>query len=183
MVFYRPPKSSIWAHSLRKMKPSIQLEKVNELKKILSYEIEKEFYSLVLYDNSNYAKKTAAIDFNSVCKLFESCVDGQKLEHASSCNMNHDQFQLSLEKLINFESMFSKITTDINLSHGLTLKGWNIDNAYVKTNAEISFVYGTSPRIGTEIFFNNRNEFDYLKNVLMILGICELNDKHLSKER
>jgi hypothetical protein len=183
MVFYRPPKSSIWGHSLRKMKPSVQLEKTNELKNILSYECEQELFDIVFYDDSRYKKKVAEIDFNNVCEMFKSYIDCQIFTPGTNYKMNELQFQLALEKLKSFEAMFSKITTDIVLSHRLNIKGWHINNTYVKTNAEITHVYGTSPHIGTEILFNNRNEFYYLKNLLGTLGLCELNEKYLSKER
>lgn len=176
--YYRLSKSSIWGHSLRKMQPSTQYNRINSLLNELDIEISEERFHLSL----GHSLKDTSVndDFDKVYSEITHILGIKEIIINPFQKLDKNQFQIVLDYLFSIENELKKMFIYINVENVIKINCWKINNKKVKTMSELGINYGCEPYIGTEFILNNEEEFYYLYEVFNRNNICKLNKKHLS---
>lgn len=180
MYRYMPPKSSVWGHSLRKMKPDNQKILIDEF--LQTAVAEHQFSSgSIIYQRSfeTLFDDNIANESKSYFIKLLSTISGE----ADLSSLNAEQFDLCLRALQNDNSLFISGKSGITLTSTIKISKWLIDNTEVPTESSLSVSYGAKPWLTTFFTFSDIDEFNYIKHVFNELGICRLNEKHLKTVR
>lgn len=173
---YQPPKSNIWGHSLRKMKPSIE--------RALSGEFEEAAVARLSFSASSLWISRKAADRivpQDLISRFEAAV--QKESKEGFFHLSEVEFERAFAVLVTCESALSDIDATIALSRIVRIQEWRIAGVPVPTSSSVHWDFGSSPGISTFLSFGDRAEFDYVREVLERLKICRLNEKHLKPQK
>jgi len=175
-----PPKSSVWGHSLRKMKPDKEKMLIDNFfrKAVAEYHfsVGSIFFQRTLdtLSNEDIVKESK--------NYFIELLDITPNEIALS-NLSREQFDLCLNELLNNNDLFISGKSGIVLNASMQISKWLINYKEVSTESTLSVSYGAKPWISTFFTFSSMDEFDYIKGVLEELGICRLNEKYLKEKK
>jgi hypothetical protein len=167
MYRYQPPKSSIWGHRLRKM-PAQRASRLLEdffSKTTQHHELKSASISIAAKDHP-IAQRLAAI-LNTPTAEFM---------HA---RLNLDQSNTCLQEIIRLESISSADARVILLNQHFEISQWVIGGKFVDTRSTVTMHYGALPCLGTRLWFDTEDEFDYIRQILGDIGLCKLNRQHL----
>ena len=168
MLYYKPPKSSIWGHKLRKMRPDRQRKLTRDFFAEGVSEYKFEIGSLTILSSSA-----------QLIQRFERLLKVTAYKNQFSI-LTQRQCQKCIDEIIKEPSF--QITRQLLLLQCFVISKWRIHNKKVVTNSRIMLFYGLQPCMSTFLQFNSHEEFLIIKNLLLDLGLCKLNEKHL-KER
>ena len=164
MFYYRPPKSSIWGHSLRKMPPAKERSLFQEFltRAVAEYKLEIGTLSYL------------GLDRLGRIRHFEQLLGVPSL--------NGGYYSLTPEQ---FDRCFASILADDTLLPGLmltqsiTVSQWSIAGQPVPTESRFHLYYGIKPCVSTTLRFDTIEQYNYIKQVLSDLKFCTLNELHL----
>lgn len=174
MLRYQPPKANVWGHSLRKMKPSIEIARAREFERRAVGSCQFATSSLMIAKLVSGPNEPLPL---SVIKFFED-----ELKVASRLGyfrFDEAEFERALNLLIKHESAGQEFPAFIILSRVVEITAWKINGTDVPTTSNMHWAFGTQPDISTFLTFNDRAEYEFIRQVLMELEICTLNEKHL----
>jgi hypothetical protein len=171
-----PPKSSVWGHSLRSMKPSRE-------KFLLDTFLETAAAEYCFASGSVFYQPSMETLFNEQpgreCRShFESILGVESSPH-SLTNLGKEQFDLCLNELISNDSLYISGSSGAVLMNSIEISKWRIKGEESSTKSLMNIFYGAKPRISTFLAFRNLEEFNFVNQDLEKLGICRLNEKHL----
>lgn len=181
MYKYAPPKSSVWGHSLQKMKPGKQKTLVDEF-------INKSVSEFQFNNSSVIYQRTLDTVFdddlaNKSTKIFEDLISASSSDVVDLSNLTEEHFKLCLKELQSNSSHFISGKSGIILKYGMKISKWLIDNKEVPTESIFIVSYGAKPWVTTFFTFSEIDHFHFVKKSLDELGICKLNQKHLKRHR
>lgn len=167
MLRYKPPKSSIWGHKLRKMQPQREARLFQQFLDKAVGEYKFAIGSLSISDSSD-----------SLVQHFEH------LLATTACNgffpkLTEVQCQKCKDHII--KTATPETLGKLLLLESYAISKWRVNGHDVATNSRMVLYYGQLPCISTFLRFNTREEFQLIKTVLSDLGLCKLNEKHLSE--
>lgn len=172
MLRYQPPKSNVWGHALRGMKPSKLHALASRFEDRVAASVAKRsamaFLSPVDYQ---------AVPPVSAMREVEEAV-GRPFEHGQLI-LSEEELDRALAFLVRSEDRLLDLTYDFSIWRSVEIDAWKIGELHSKTRSEIKWVYGTSPRVCTSLWFQSRDEFYHVQVAFQELGICRLSEKHL----
>jgi hypothetical protein len=167
MYRYRPPKSSVWGHRLRRMP-------VSRVRALLSafFEAGVDEYR---FHSSNIWTSNASPD---IVAHYEQAT-GKSAEHGRIANLTYEQSESCLAVLLADEEEFR--TNDIHLSlwQDFVITKWRHRDSESLTNSILGVQYDIWPHLSTNLQFESVDQFNYVRGVLGDIGLCSLNEKHL----
>lgn len=167
MYRYQPPKSSIWGHKLRKM-PAHRASKLLE-EFFLRATRQHEFRSGSLSINTR--AHPIALRFAEILS-----VPSKDFMHEQ---LTLDQLNACLQEIIRLESIAPVDARVILLNQYFEITQWAIDGKPVNTRSTLTMHYGAIPCLSTRLWFETEDEFAYIRNTMIDLGLCKLNRQHL----
>lgn len=173
-MYYSPPKSSCWGHSLRKMKPDIQKERFDKFfaKAIKDY----TFQSGSIFYQPAFGESLTSPTFdNHFMKLLK--IKDTKLFY----HLTEEQLNLCFNELLKNPPLFISGKTGVTVSSFFLIKTWNINGKDVPTKSHMHIYYGAQPLVSPGFSFDSMTEFDYFNQIFQDLKICELNPKYIKK--
>jgi hypothetical protein len=164
MYRYQPPKSAIWGHSLRNMKPVRQKALFNEF---LSQAVAE-------YSFENGILTVLSGSANQRVLRFEYLLDVISLNNSFNA-LTPPQIDRCLAEIIGDDELIP----DLILLQPVKISAWLINGQKAATSSRVTLYYGSQPCISTFLRFDTVEQFQYIKEVLEDLRFCKLNEKHL----
>ena len=174
MYRYQPPKSSVWGHSLRNMKPARERELFQEFLRmaVAEYRIGEGSLSISSMESPELGARSVE-HFERVLNVKSFNGFFPKLSQA--------QIDICFSELVLDEHLC--VGQHVNLLEPISIAKWLIDERRTMTHSSIVLYYGSSPLLSTFLRFDTLEDFHYIQDVLLTLKLCRLNDKHLKVER
>ena len=181
MYSYRPPKSNIWGHSLRKIEPTRQKALFDEFLEKAVAEYSATGGSLTLF--VGLAPTYIASDLQEMredpkraqVEHFEKLLGIPSHNNGSFYSLTGQQCETALAELI----QESGLMRGSMLLQGFEISKWRIEGRPVELQSRIHLYYGVKPCISTFLRFETMEQFEFIKGVLSDLNFCKLNEKHL----
>jgi hypothetical protein len=178
MYRYQPPKSSIWGHSLRNMKPARQRALFDEFLKKAVAEYSWFGGSLTLFVGSAPAftppeaqGEWGHVTSNDVQRFQQLLGAGDRAFYS----LSPQQCETALEEIIRN----SALAPGVMLVQSVDVSKWLIEGQPAATQSRFILYYGMKPCLSTHLQFQTTDEFEFIKRVLSDLKFCKLNEKHL----
>ena len=172
-MYYSPPKKSVWGHSLRKMAPAVQRERIE---------------TFLTRSVSEYAYATGSVflvpatfppsglpEFSRHFARLLGLSDPQP----GLSNLSEEQFEVCFRELLDRPSLFEPGKGGATIAAFYTISAWNVEGAAVETTSTLGVYYGGKPRIMPGFSFDTMEVFEYLQGSLQAVGLCKLNPKHI----
>lgn len=174
-MYYSPPKSSCWGHSLRKMKPDLQKELFDQFfaKAIKDY----AFQLGGIFYQPSFGGPFSSPSFDT---HFLKLLNVKETQPAFS-NLNEEQFNLCLNELLENPSLFVSGKEGATVHSFFLINTWNINGRAVPTKSHMHIYYGARPLVTPGFSFDSMDEFNYFNQIFQDLKICKLNPKHIKK--
>ena len=172
-MYYSPPKKSVWGHSLRKMAPTMQRER---LELFLAKAVSDHVFSTgcVFYQPAPAGPfQSAEIESHFVELL------GLPVPQPGLSNLDEAQFEACCRELVARPSLFEPGRRGAAVMASYSISGWLVAGTPVETSSELGFFYGARPWIVPRFSFDTLAVFDYLRETLESVGLCRLNPKHI----
>jgi hypothetical protein len=90
-----------------------------------------------------------------------------------------DQSNTCLKEIIRLESTSPADARVISLDQYFKITQWIIDRKPVNTRSTLTMHYGAIPCLTTRLWFESVGQFHYIRDVMIDLGLCTLNEQHL----
>jgi hypothetical protein len=172
-MYYSPPKSSCWGHSLDNMMPRLQRERFEQ------------FFSQAVFDRSFFTGSLFYMpptDGPFISSDFEQhfldILNVEEKQPAFS-NLNEDQFELCFNEIINNPHFFIPGINGVAICSSYLIQSWKINGSTIPTKSHLHIYYGGKSVVIPRLSFDNAEEFEFIKKVLCELELCSLNPEHL----
>ncbi len=172
-MYYSPPKKSVWGHSLRKMTPEIQRERVEAF---LSRSVSKYVFATgsVFFVPTTFPPSGSSELDRHFARLLGFSDPQPGLSHLSE-----EQFEVCFHELLVRPSLFEPGRGGATVTAHYTISAWSIEGSSVGTGSMLGVYYGGKPLIIPGFAFDTMEVFDYLQSTLHAVGLCKLNPKHI----
>ena len=176
-MYYSPPKSSVWGHSLRKMKPAIQRERIEAF---LSKSVGEFFYSTgsITFVPPTFSS-TDSVEFDSHFATLLGLAEPQP----AFSNLTEAQFELCYQELVERPSLYESGKHGATLAAFYMISCWKVAGDSVETSSLLGVYYGGKPLIMPRFEFETDEVFESLRDSLAAVGLCRLNPKHIKGRR
>lgn len=176
-MYYTPPKSSIWGHSLREMKPALVRERF------------KLFLELAV-DEYSWSSHTLSVDPTSwpdtggraapLRRHFETLLGVAAPRSGYLWYITEDQCESCIDELIREPALYTDKDAHVSVVGTAAISAWRVDGQPISTKSELSIAYGSAPRIsGMYLKFDTLETYESVKQAFETAKLCRLNDKHL----
>ena len=169
MLYYRPPKSSIWGHKLRKMPAARERELFRKFLDAAVGEFKNDSGNFSVFDPTR-----------ELVKKFEALF-GMTALGDGFFNLNGEQCEVVVDEIIKAEAAGG--AGRFMLLQSFEISKWRIDGKDFPTDSRMGLYYGKLPCVSTFLRFNSLEEFQFIKRALEDLNFCKLNEKHLKEIR
>jgi hypothetical protein len=185
-MYYRPPKSSIWGHSLRKMKPALQRERLDEffIGAVCDYSFSSGSVTYLPFTSRDSLVRTLsslARWKNSITRFnshFMELLGVSDSEYTLS-NLSEAQFEVCFQELLSDSSLFESGKYGVSLIAYYDISSWRVGDKTVETDSSLGVHYGARPWLSTTFGFDSMEVFYHLRETLESAGLCRLNPKHI----
>lgn len=174
VLVYRPPKSSVWGHSLRRMKPQRQRALVRQFLETTTASRQFGMGSLSL------SRVVARAPVDEAVRQFESLL-GQRSYDGFFPNLSAPDVERCLDAFEADERWYAEFGGSVLQTVAIT--AWLIDGVPKQTVSTLHAHYGVTPVLGTTLGFDSSEDFGRIKAALDAIGLCKLNEKHLKGRR
>lgn len=164
---YSPPKSSVWGHGLGRMRAA------------RARELLLEFVTLCVGERA-YASGSMNVMLGA--PMAPEAEELLSIVGRTFANLDEPHLEQHLEALIHWEARHPKLRAPIVLTQGFALSGWRIGQRIAPAKSMIMMHYGALPSVSTMFSFESLEEFEHVQRVLIDIGLCKLDKRHL-KER
>jgi hypothetical protein len=168
MLRYRPPKSSVWGHLLRKMPAERARARF------------RDFLATAVAEH-NFGSATLSIGDVSgqFVPRYEGLVGMPAHNGSSFPSLTEEQSDRCLDELIKDEAAAPGTASHFALAQFYQITQWRIDDQDVPTDSQVTIHYGQLPCLSTFFQFETVEQFHSVRRVLEDIGLCKLNEKHL----
>ena len=172
-MYYSPPKSSVWGHSLRKMKPSVQRER---LEAFLTTSVSAYSYATgsIYFQPTTFSPSESAEFDRHFTELL-----GLPEPQLGFSNLTEAQFELCFQQLLNSPSLYESGKRGATVTASYAISAWSIEGSSVETSSLLGVNYGGKPWLIPRFSFETIEMFEYLRERLEAAGLCKLNPKHI----
>jgi hypothetical protein len=167
MYFYNRPKSAIWGHSLKKMKPA----RINAL--FSEFLVRAVAEHSIWHRTLQVFKPLTSIHVRRFEQLLGVVAPGGHF------SLTPHQFEESLHEIINDDALIP----DVLLMQGVAISQWLIEGQPVATDSRFLVYYCPRPCLTTWLNFETIEQFQCIRRVFEDLDFCELHEKYLKPER
>lgn len=175
-MYYSPPKSSIWGHSLKNMDPEIQREKFDKFLqsavKQYTFNSGSVFYMPPI--EGPYNSPEFDDHFLTLLNLTE------KLPAFS--NLDESQFEICYREIIKNPDLYDAGKRGATVTASYVIESWKMNGDSIPTNSRLHIYYGAKSLVIPGFAFHNIEEFEFIKKKFSELEICKLKEKHLKKD-
>jgi hypothetical protein len=175
-MYYSPPKKNIWGHSLHNMNPQVQRERFNQ------------FFDRVVSEfifNQGSVFYLPPIDGPFCDPEFEQhFLDllGVEEKQPGFSNLNEDQFELCFNEILQNAELYTAGRSGATVTASYVIQSWKISGSPLNTNSHLHIYYGAKSLVIPKFRFESIEEFNFIKNLMSDLKICELNPVHLKND-
>ena len=170
---YRPPKSSVWGHALRNMRPGRQRALVQQF-------LETTTVAHGFGEGSlSIARAIARAPVDEAIRHFESLL-GQPAYDGFFPKLSARDVDRCLAEFEADERWYVEFGASV--LQAISISQWLIAGVPRDTRSALHVHYGSMPVLGTMLGFESIEEFRSVKAALESIKLCKLNEKHL-KER
>jgi hypothetical protein len=171
---YRPPKSSVWGHTLHHMKPGRQRALVRQF---LATATAAHGFS---EGSLSIAHAIARAPVDEAVRHFESLLGQSSYDGffpklaARDVDRCLDEFEADERWYVEFGA---------SVLQAISISQWLIDGVARNTLSALHVHYGSMPVLGTTLGFESIEDFRSVKSTLESIKLCKLNEKHLKQRR
>jgi hypothetical protein len=166
MYSYRPPKSSVWGHLLRRM----PAERAKTL-----------FSQFLATAVAEYKFTSASLGINDptgeIVPRYELVV-GTPSQDGRFNALTLEQSEKCIDELIRDEKSAGDASR-FALAQSFQVTKWRVNGQEASTQSSLIIHYGQLPCLSTFLQFETVEQFQSVQKVLAELGLCKLNEKHL----
>src|SRR5579859_1858042 len=177
MLQYRPPKSHIWGHSLKSLAPEAIRSRFAAF--MTATVAESRFVAGRLLVGQ--AKPVAESKPENLLARFERLLELPPQD--GSFELTEPQFDKCLDEIIRDPELLKDPDTLVLLTEFLQVGAWKIDGREVKTSSLLTLGLGKHSYLTTLLSFNDRAEFDLVRQSFLDVGLCDLSEKHLREAK
>jgi len=171
MLRYRPPKSSVWGHGLRRL----PIARVHELVHRF-LEVAAESYR---FRTGNLWTSDASPE---IVSRYEAAAERPAL-HDRIADLNPDECRRCFELLLTDEPDFRAKDIHLSLWQQYEVARWKSQVSEQITPSLLTVHYDVYPHLGTTLYFESKEQFHLVCSLLQASGLCALNPKHLKPAR
>lgn len=172
-MYYSPPKSSVWGHSLRRMKPEILRARVTAF-------VSKAVSRLAYSSGSIFFRPVSfpVADSSAFECHFMNLLSLPQPQPGFS-NLTEEQSELCFRELVRNPSLYDSSSGGAELAVFYTISAWKMGETVVATNSRLGVYYGAKALIIPGFGFETDEHFSFLQASLESVGLCKLNPKHV----
>jgi hypothetical protein len=167
MFRYKPPKSSVWGHLLRKMPAERAKARFGEFLATAVAEYKFTGASLAIHDPSG-----------QIVPRYERLI-GTPSRAARFDALTLEQSDRCIDELIRDEASAADAASGFFLAQFFDVTKWRIEGEEAPTQSSLGIHYGQVPCLMTRLQFETVEQFQSVQRVLAEIGLCKLNEKHL----
>ena len=182
MFYYKPPKSSIWGHLLRKMPAEREKALFSQF---LANAVGKHMFSSGYLTIAKYSGVLSTVSSSDpFLQRFERAT-GMTSQQGYFGQLTHGQSEKCVDEIIKYEALSPDESGSylVTLMQSFSICSWRIDGREVSTSSSMNLNYGKLPAVSTFLQFDTIEHFQYIKRVLEDLRFCKLNEKHLKVKK
>lgn len=172
-MHYAPPKRSVWGHSLRKMKPAVQRERVDAFlsRSVLEY----------VFSTGSVFFQPATLSPSESSEFDRHFMEllGLAEPQPGFSNLGEEQFELCYREILARPSLFESGKRGATVAAFYTISAWNVEGIRVETNSMLGVYYGARSLIVPRFSFETMEVFDHLRSSLTAVGLCGLDPRHI----
>jgi hypothetical protein len=179
MLRYRPPKSSIWGHKLRKMEPQRQKQLLDQFLQLAT--AENAFNNgTVFFPKVRSSGGPLPAAFSDVNALFERefSQDARKTRDGLF-GINEVEFNFCFYQLLQAGALDPAHPCSAHVSGLIVISKWSLNRREIPTKSTLISHYGPLPAVSTMFQFETIDDFHGVQKILSDLGLCQLSEKHL----
>jgi len=167
MFHYKPPKSSVWGHLLRKMPAERAKTRFGQFLATAVAEYKFTGASLAIDDPSG-----------QIVPRYERLV-GTPSRNGRFDALTLEQSDRCIDELIRDEASAAEAASGFILAQSFEVTKWRVDGKEAPTQSSLGIHYGQLPCLMTIFQFETVEQFRSIQRVLADIGLCKLNEKHL----
>jgi len=172
-MYYSPPKSSCWGHSLRKMKPEVVRERLATFLARAASGVSYATGSIFL--QPGFGSPISRTDFEA---HFTTLLGLDQAQPRFS-NLTEAEFELCYLELLKRPDLYELGHSGVTLIGMFTIESWRIGARDVATESLLGLYLGARPIIVPRFQFETMEIFEYLRNAMLDAKICRLDPRHI----
>lgn len=172
-MYYSPPKSSLWGHSLRGMRPDVLRERCDGFLARTASGTSYATGSVFLQPgpSSPLNRDRFEVHFTTLLGVDDALRSFSGLDEA--------RFELCFQELLDHPELYEPGRCGVVVSAMYSIDRWKIGDRVEPTQSAVSLLYGAMSVIVPRFEFATMETFDHLRQGLMDAKICTLNPKHI----
>jgi hypothetical protein len=95
------------------------------------------------------------------------------------CNVSHEASEACIAEFIKDETVFRDKDVHLSIWQTFTVSRWRERETEALTESKIIATYDIRPHLQTSLTFDSMRQFEFVRDVLSGIGLCQLNGKHL----
>jgi len=111
---------------------------------------------------------------------FEAMLETPVAEDDMFYSLSQHKSDKCLRKLIRFHALDPASARRFTVVQDFKVTKWRMREATVDTDSDLFISYGKHSHIGTTLRFESLDHFTQIQRIMREIGLCELNDKHLT---
>ena len=171
MYRYRPPKSSIWGHGLRRM-PAARAHQ------LIAFFLARAAAQSAFRSASVW---TSGADEETVARY--EALAGASSNHGHIRGVTYEASEACLAEFIKDEAAFRKNDVRLSIWQTFSISKWRSTKTEALTESELVAMYDTWPHLQTSLTFESMEQFHFVRDALAEVGLCQLSEKHLKPVR
>lgn len=104
---------------------------------------------------------------------------GARAMHGHISTLGHEASEVCIAEFIKDEEAFRDKDVHLSIWQTFTVNRWRAREAEALTQSTITASYDIRPHLQTSLTFESMKQFQFVRDVLSSIGLCQLNEKHL----
>lgn len=108
---------------------------------------------------------------------------GARAMHHHIWNVSHEASEACIAEFIKDEAAFRENDVHLSVWQTFTVSRWRARETEALTESKIIASYDIRPHLQTSLTFESMEQFQFVREVLSSIGLCQLSEKHLKLVR
>lgn len=104
---------------------------------------------------------------------------GARAMHGHIWNLDHRASEACIAEFVKDEAVFREKDVHLSIWQTFTVSRWRVGEAETLTESKIIAAYDIRPHLQTSLTFESMEQFEFVRDVLSSIGLCQLSEKHL----
>lgn len=174
---YMPPKGNVWGHGLRRMKPLVERDRLNDFLSRSAGTFKRTNSSLLVSGSDQNEETVYKERIAKVLKYpIEDIISNKE-------KMDEEEFEICLSLLDADPKLPHPKSCLIMMTESYEISEWKFGKTKEPTKSSLLVYYGNMPRIATMLNFETRQTFERVSQAFTDAGLFTLNEKHFKENK